>query len=466
MIKRFWAIFTAAVVFLTACICLTSCKPKTLLYKITAAGTLTADGTVNFAGYSFNVYKDLASNPCGDCADQPPHLYIGGTAQDVIVNIKAVIEKADDLWSVRESGADYLILAEKQAGSVVSLGTLSAPDGITLTGTLLQGKASTDNAGTKTAAVRIPENPSRLAALYGPSYEALTVLGAESKIVLRADVQTENLPWAAVVFGRIESVAQLDNVHTAVSAEEALNYAPDLVFTFPRQNELDQFAALGIAAFSSAAPKTLSETKTQLADYANALGADAQQKARDYAHYFDEKLAMIKAVTDQLPESERPRVYYAGSDILTTYGKDSDITEVIAAAGGRSVSADLNAGNRAQVNCEQLTAWNPDWIFIDHGGVNGGKTVAQIKAQLLADNRYAGVAAVQGSHVVLTPSGVFYWDMGLQKILLVLYMAKTLHPDLFASLDLNAEVRNFYQTFYHYNLTQEQAQKILDCENP
>ncbi|MNV93497.1 hypothetical protein D3C71_1881970 [compost metagenome] len=66
----------------------------------------------------------------------------------------------------------------------------------------------------------------------------------------------------------------------------------------------------------------------------------------------------------------------------------------------------------------------------------------------------------------MTPSGAFYWDMGLQKILLVMEMAKILHPDAFADLDMNAELREFYSKFYHYELTEEQADKILNRENP
>jgi iron complex transport system substrate-binding protein len=56
--------------------------------------------------------------------------------------------------------------------------------------------------------------------------------------------------------------------------------------------------------------------------------------------------------------------------------------------------------------------------------------------------------------------------MGLQKILLVEYMSKTLHPDLFADLDMAAEVQDFYRTFFGYPLTYGQAEKILAREAP
>lgn len=61
-----------------------------------------------------------------------------------------------------------------------SIGPLSAPDGITLKGTL-SGRDVPVVSGTEaeTDSVPFPEDPQSLAAVYGPSYELLTMLGAE-----------------------------------------------------------------------------------------------------------------------------------------------------------------------------------------------------------------------------------------------------------------------------------------------
>lgn len=42
-----------------------------------------------------------------------------------------------------------------------------------------------------------------------------------------------------------------------------------------------------------------------------------------------------------------------------------------------------------------------------------------------------------------------------------LFLAKTLHPDLFPNLDLTAEVKNFYSKFYSYQLSDAQVNAIL-----
>lgn len=314
--------------------------------------------------------------------------------------------------------------------------------------------------------IQVPVNPRRVAAVYGPAYEAIVVLGAEDRVVVCADVQFENFPWAARVYERIGELPFLVNVHSSVSTETLLQYKPDLVFTFARPNELRQLEMAKVSAVPGVTSQSLDDVKAQLMVYAQALGGDAVDAARRYAAYFDEKRAMVKAVTGAIPREERPRVYYAGVDMLTTYGKYSDICELIEDAGGIAVSGGLEAGNRTQINFEQLAAWNPDFIFIDHGGMNDRNTVEQVLDATYQSGRYQAVNAVAKRQVYLSPSGVFYWDMGLQKILLLMNMAKTIHPQEFASLDMVREVREFYREFYHYGLTDEEARRILDRQDP
>jgi len=460
----------AALVF---CLCLAGCGEKYLEYTITVAGEATASGTITFLDYSINVYQDLASNPCGDCEDQPVHLYVGADAEETAQAISDAIERADDLWEVESCEDGVVVLREKTAGSIEEIPTVTAPEGLTLTAsvsgrevTLFAGESESSSDEDADDEVEYPEDPQRLAAVYGPSYELLTMLGVEDKIVVRADVQTADFPWAEQVFSRISEVPMLNNVHTSVNFEELMTYDPDIVYTFPRENELTQLKKAGVAALAGETSETLDGVKEQVRNYAATLGEDAEVRAEEYCTYFDEKLAMVREITDEIPEEEKPTVYYAGVDILTTYGKYSDLIEVIEAAGGVAVSADLEAGNRSQINYEQLMTWNPDVIFIDHGGMNDGETVEELKEELMSNTVYASLTAVQNGEIYVSPSGVFYWDMGIQKILLVMYMAQTLHPDEFADLDMEQEVMTFYETFFGYDLSRDEAYRILNRLSP
>lgn len=314
--------------------------------------------------------------------------------------------------------------------------------------------------------VKVPQTVSRIATVYGPAYESMVVLGAEDRIVLCSDVQRDNFPWAHVVFGRMSIVPYLENVHTAVNVETVLAHHPDIVFGFPRDNEERKLREAGIASIPGRTGGTLDDVKGLLAVYAEALGGDAPAAAREYADYFDSKVKFVTDRTGQLAEDQRPAVYFAGIDLLTTYGSLSDIPELIRTAGGRAVTENLQAGERTQINFEQLAAYNPEYIFIDHGGINDRSTVEELLADTYGDGRYGLIRAVEDQRIYLSPSGVYYWDMGLQKILLLLYMAQILHPQLFADMDMKAELQQFYKQFYRYELATEDAEKILNRENP
>lgn len=445
---------------------LSSCGQQKVEYKVTASGDSAEAGIVTVLDYSINVYKDLESNSCGNCVDQPVHLYAGADSEEVTEAIGDVVERADDLWEVVSCEGNTVVLREKEAGTVDSIGMLSAPEGITLTGTVSGRDVPVISGKQQEAEVEFPKNPQRLAAVYGPSYELLTMLGAEDKIVVRADVQTADFPWAEKVFSRINKIPVLNNVHTSVNFEELMKYEPEIVYTFPRENELTQLKKAGVAVLSAETEETLEGVKNQVRNYAATLGKDAEERAEEYCKYFDEKLNWIKERTDKIDEKERPDVYYAGVDILTTYGKHSDIIQVIESAGGNPVSCELNAGNRTQIDYEQLMAWNPDIIFIDHGGMNDGKTAEELKKEIQSKSVYKSLNAVKNQQVYASPSGVFYWDMGIQRILLIMNMAKILHPDEFEDLDMEEEIMIFYEKFFDYSLTREDAEKILNRENP
>lgn len=468
------------VVFMFILVCgLSGCKEsEPLTYQLTVTGTAEKAGVIQFLGYEINVYQDEASNSCGDCVDQPVHLYVGATAEDAVNAIADVVTRADDLWVVTEQSGDQITLEEKKQGTVrkKEITEPLVPAGMTIEdnyGNQCVGtEEATEASWNKTIydldgdAVSVPVDPQKIAAVYGPSYEAMVVLGQEDKVVVCSDVQKDDFPWATEVFSGLKDLPCLENVHSAVNVEEMMVYEPDIVFSFPRPNELKQMEQLGVAAVSGTTTRTLAETKDLLLFYAHALNSEAVERAEDYGTYFDEKYQYVTDRTASLPDESRPKVYYAGIDLLTTYGVYSDIPQLIEAAGGTAVSKELKAGNHSQINFEQLAAWNPDYIFIDHGGMNENETVEQILTDTYSNKQYSEIQAVVDRQVYLSPSGVFYWDMGLQKILLLMYVAKTVHPELFADLDMAQEVQEFYQRFYDYPLTYEQAQAILDRQDP
>lgn len=310
----------------------------------------------------------------------------------------------------------------------------------------------------------IPENVERVAALFGPSYEKVYVLGAEDKIAVCSSSHRNNWPWSHLVYQHVddEDMVVIENASSGLNVEDLLEYDIDVCFYWSTADVLKALENIGIAAVPYSSAGGIDSTKEDLYAYAQVLGGDeAMAIAEKYAAYFDETLAEIEAVTSQIPEEEKKVVYYSRSDILTTYGQDNDIIAMVEAAGGIPASAELATAESVSIDKEQLIDWNPDAIFIDHTG-----DPQAVVDSVLADSDFTNLSAVQNDAVYSVPTGVFYWDAGVQMILLIKWMAVTLYPEYFPDVDMVAELQDFYQEFYRYDLTTEQAQAILNCENP
>jgi iron complex transport system substrate-binding protein len=91
----------------------------------------------------------------------------------------------------------------------------------------------------------------------------------------------------------------------------------------------------------------------------------------------------------------------------------------------------------------------------------------EIMNTLLKDTTLQKVNAVKSGKVYFNPDGAFYWDRySAEEALQIQWAAKTLHPDKFQNIDIIKETRYFYKTFLNYNLTEEEANKIINNEEP
>jgi iron complex transport system substrate-binding protein len=115
-----------------------------------------------------------------------------------------------------------------------------------------------------------------------------------------------------------------------------------------------------------------------------------------------------------------------------------------------------------------LLQWDPDYIIIDHCGASnlGSKPAGQTLAEMANDTRFNELKAMKNQHVYISPTGVFFWDAGSQQILQLMWLAKIQHPEKFEDLDMHNEIKEFYTRFYDYNLTDDEADRILKLLPP
>ena len=362
-----------------------------------------------------------------------------------------------------------LLLALSCALSLVACGQTTTQEGSASSGegAASSSSTSTGNDGYKTITnvdgteLQVPETVERIGCLFGPSYEKVVVLGAEDKIVFDGDFHIYSWPWSNVIYKHVNEVPGIPNAHSEPNIEDLMTYEPDVVFNFPNPTTTATMEAAGMSVVPSASTGSYDDVVKMLAVYAEAIGGDAPAIAQTYADYFYEMTDMIAQRVADVPEEERPTVYFANQEILNCSNK----TDLIERCGGVAVSAELT-GNSVMVEKEQLIAWNPDYIFVDHAGSSGNATAEEVVNEMLSDADYQALTAVTEDHIVIVPTGVFFWDSGVQQPLMMLLLAQTMYPDLFSDIDMKETLIDFYSQFFYYDLTDEQADMILAHLDP
>lgn len=145
-------------------------------------------------------------------------------------------------------------------------------------------------------------------------------------------------------------------------------------------------------------------------------------------------------------QAEKKSVYFAGSDILEAAGSDMFQSELIDDAQGTYVLEDeLDEVNTWQtINVEELIKADPDYIFIEQGGIS--------VEDVLNDPALSDLTAVKNEQVYIFPSDYETWDTpNLSSCLGVLWMYSILYPDALSLEDVAKEANAFYQQFYDFD---------------
>lgn len=326
--------------------------------------------------------------------------------------------------------------------------------------------------------VEVPKDPQRIAAMTGPAYEMVFMLDEADRINMVKSGHTTNYPLALLTnpdLANLNTVAA--NPSTSVNVEDYLKHEIDLVLYYENDTELKKFRSVGIPAVaistSSGIVDSMEAVQNQTVDeyietatttinmIAKALGTDEAKAELDaWNTYTADVIKMIHERTKDLTDEERPVVYWGntwGENILASYKLDTRWYEVNL-AGGRLVGPDQGGGQFPEVTKEQLFAWNPDIILVDN---HGNYPELVIKSMYKEGSDWASLKAVKEQKLARIPAGVFFLDKGSTTALITLWMATVIQPELFADIDIVEEVQNYYINFYEYDMTREEAEKVV-----
>ena len=188
-----------------------------------------------------------------------------------------------------------------------------------------------------------------------------------------------------------------------------------------------------------------------------------EEQAEALAAYAEETFNAISSL--DIPNEEKVRIYYGnGEDSLETAPAGSSHGQIIDLVNAVNVAdLELGDGSRVQISAEQLLAWDPDVIIVN-GEPKADMTGSAAAEAILADPLFATLKAVQNGAVYGTPNAPFSWvdrPPGPNRIVGMRWLSGLIYPT-YLNFDVDEEVREFFQLFYHVELSDEQLTQLYN----
>lgn len=154
------------------------------------------------------------------------------------------------------------------------------------------------------------------------------------------------------------------------------------------------------------------------------------------------------------------QIYTIGD--LTVADNSGVNNATIAYAGGTNVGASTaDASSETAVNMEQVYTWDPEVILLS----NFDDVVPEDLYNNTIDGQdWSQVSAVKNHRVYKIPQGIYRWDADCpctETTLCMKWLAKVINPEVFADINIEQEVLDFYQNFFNYELSEEELNTIL-----
>lgn len=188
-----------------------------------------------------------------------------------------------------------------------------------------------------------------------------------------------------------------------------------------------------------------------------------EDHAKELAEYSEKIFTDIASLAD-IPEDEKVSVYFGnGEDSLETAPRGSQHAQILDAVNVTNVAdLELGDGSRVQISAEQLLAWNPDVIVVN-GEPKADKSGNSAAEDILSNPDYASLKAVQDNKVYGTPNAPFSWvdrPAGPNRLIGMRWLSAVVYPE-YIKCDVNEEIREFFNLFYHVDLSDEQLENVL-----
>ena len=180
--------------------------------------------------------------------------------------------------------------------------------------------------------------------------------------------------------------------------------------------------------------------------------------------YADDLISDVQTKAATISEDQQLNVYYGEEkDGLSTIVAGSIHAETFDMVGARLVvgedSIERKQKDGGTVSLTTVLDKNPDAIIFGPDSI--GSTVAE-------DSSWASLDAVKNNRYYTVAGDPYNWigrPPGLNRLLGVQWLGSVLYPETF-DYDMVAKTKDFYTLFYRYDLTDDEAEALLNPASP
>lgn len=260
--------------------------------------------------------------------------------------------------------------------------------------------------------------------------------------------------------------AKTDYINGAeVNIEELIKLEPD-VFIYNAANAstkdlLDKAGIPGVAVSVNKWDYDAIETLNQWIALLSEMFPENDRAAQTET-YSRQSYERVQEKVSALSEEERAKIFFLfqySDTTIATSGNHFFGQWWADAIGAVNVGEEVEQDNSITVNMEQVYGWNPEHILITNF------TTAQpddLYTNTIGADDWSAIDAVKNQKVDKMPLGMYRsYTCGVDTPVTLLWMAKTIYPELFADVNITEETKTYYKEVFDIELTDTQAEMIF-----
>lgn len=186
---------------------------------------------------------------------------------------------------------------------------------------------------------------------------------------------------------------------------------------------------------------------------------NCEEQCEKIAAYIEATTAYAEEKAATIADADKVSVYYGtGETGLDANAKGSihaDVIDIIGAENACVVEEISNKGGGNTISMEQLLNFDPDVII---------QASAACYQNIATDELWQGLRAVENDAYYEIPTGPYCW-MGsppsVNRIIGIYWLGSLIYPELYSDIDMVQETIDFYELFWHYAMSEEEAREML-----